>query len=97
MREMSCELFFSEEDAETTRKWIGKVEKILVQIKVLDDLWEDYVNKLLIDRTQFWWEIVQSGRTIESWTWGDFRIEFENQFYSRYHQKMKEQEFLALR
>jgi hypothetical protein len=53
MREMSCELFFSEEDAETTRKWIGKVEKTLVQIKVLDDLWEDYVNKLLIDRAQF--------------------------------------------
>jgi len=47
---MSCELFFNEQDAKTTRKWIGKVEKTLVQIKVLDYLWEDCVNKLLIDR-----------------------------------------------
>jgi len=24
------------------------------------------------------------------WMWGDFRVEFENQFYLRYHRKMKE-------
>jgi hypothetical protein len=30
-------------------------------------------------------------------TWDDFKIEFENQYYSKYHRKMKEQEFLALR
>jgi hypothetical protein len=30
-------------------------------------------------------------------TWSNFQFEFENQFYSRYHHKVKEQEFLALR
>jgi hypothetical protein len=28
---------------------------------------------------------------------GLFKVEFKNQFYSRYHRKMKEQEFLTLR
>ena len=32
----------------------------------------------------------------ETLTWSDFKIEFENQFYSRYHRKVKKQEFLAL-
>ena len=40
---------------------------------------------------------LQSMRAIQSWTWSDFRIEYENQLYSRYHRKMKEHEFLALR
>lgn len=30
------------------------------------------------------------------WTWADFIVMLKNQLYSRYHHKMKEQEFLAL-
>ena len=36
-------------------------------------------------------------RATETLSWDDFKIEFENQYYSKYHRKMKEQEFLALR
>lgn len=36
-------------------------------------------------------------KTKEVLTQGDFKIEFENKFYSIYHQKMKEYEFLALK
>jgi hypothetical protein len=44
-----------------------------------------------------WWETVQLKRATETLTWSDFKTEFENQFYSKYHRKVKEQEFLALR
>ena len=36
-------------------------------------------------------------RATETLSWDDFKTEFENQYYSKYHQKMKEHEFLALR
>ena len=43
-----------------------------------------------------WWETVQLRRATETLKWSDFKTEFENQFYSKYHRKVKEQEFLAL-
>jgi len=44
-----------------------------------------------------WWETIQLRHATETLTWSDFKTEFENQFYSRYHHKVKEQEFLVLR
>jgi hypothetical protein len=49
------------------------------------------------DRAMTWWETVQLRRATETQTWNDFKTEFENQFYSKYHHKVKEQELLALR
>ncbi|XP_011004783.1 PREDICTED: uncharacterized protein LOC105111189, partial [Populus euphratica] len=43
------------------------------------------------------WETVQLRCAIKTLTWSDFKIEFENQFYSNYHSKVKEKEFLAFR
>jgi hypothetical protein len=40
---------------------------------------------------------VRSRRPAGSWSWAEFREQFEHQFYSSYHQKIKEQEFLALK
>jgi hypothetical protein len=57
----------------------------------------NYATQLLFDWAMTWWETVQLRRATETLTWSDFKIEFENQFYSRYHRKVKEQEFLALR
>jgi hypothetical protein len=37
------------------------------------------------------------GRATETLSWDDFKTDFENKYYSKYHRKMKEQEFLALR
>jgi sulfur transfer complex TusBCD TusB component (DsrH family) len=44
-----------------------------------------------------WWETVQLRQATEILTWRDFKSAFENQFYSRYHRKVKEQDFLALK
>jgi hypothetical protein len=49
---------------------------------VAEELRVDYVTQLLSDKAQTWWEIVQMMRTIEEISWDDFKMEFENKFYS---------------
>jgi hypothetical protein len=97
MREMGCEPYSSEQDAEVVGRWIRKVEKTMIQIKIPHDLRVDCATQLLSDDAMTWWETVQLRRAIETLSWDDFKIKFENQYYSKYHRKMKEQEFLALR
>ncbi|XP_061947386.1 uncharacterized protein LOC133670792 [Populus nigra] len=58
------------------------------------------VNRMLKwreDGAMTWWETIQLKRATETLSWDDFKIEFENQYYFKYHRKMKEHEFLALR
>jgi hypothetical protein len=97
MREMGCEPYMGEQDAEIAGRWIRKVEKTMIQISIPKGLRVNYVTQLLSDRAMTWCEIVQLRRATETLTWSDFKTEFENQFYSKYHRKVKEQEFLALR
>jgi len=97
MREMGCEPYMGEQDAEMARRWIRKVEKTMIQIRIPKDLKVNCATQLLSDRAMTWWETVQLRRATETLTWRDSKTEFENQFYSRYHRKVKEQEFLALR
>ena len=65
------------------------------QIAVPAELRVDYTTQLLSDRAQTWWDIVKEIRAVEMLRWRDFRTEFENQYYSRQHRKIKEQELLA--
>ncbi|XP_052302021.1 uncharacterized protein LOC112323659 [Populus trichocarpa] len=97
MREMGCEPYMREQDAEITGRWIRKVEKTMIQISIPEGLRVNCATQLLSDRAMTWWETVQLRHATETLTWSDFKTEFENQFYSRYHRKVKEQEFLALR
>jgi hypothetical protein len=62
-----------------------------------EGLWVNCATILLFDWVMTWWETVQLRHTTETLTWSDFKSEFKNQFYSRYHCKVKEQEFLAIR
>jgi hypothetical protein len=97
MREMGCEPYSGEQNAEVAGRWIRKVEKTMIQIKIPHDLRVDCATQLLSDGVITWWETVQLRRATETLSWDDFKIELENQYYSKYHRKMKEQEFLALR
>jgi hypothetical protein len=97
MREMGCEPYSGEQNAEVEGRWIRKVEKTMIQIKIPYDLRVDCATQLLSDGAMTWWETVQLRRATETLSWDDFKIEFENQYYSKYHRKMKEHEFLALR
>ena len=74
-----------------------KVEKTMTQISIPEGLKVNCATQLLSDRAMTWWETVQMRRAVETLVWSDFKTEFENQFYSRYHRKVKEQEFLALK
>jgi hypothetical protein len=69
----------------------------MIQINIHEDLQVDYATQLLSDRAMIWWETVQLRRAIETLTWSDIKSEFENQFYSRYHHKVNEPKFLALK
>jgi hypothetical protein len=97
MRELGCEPYLGEHDAEVAGKWIRKVEKTMIQIKIPHELRVDCATQLLSDGAMTWWETVQLRRAREILSWDDFKTEFKNQYYSKYHRKMKEKEFLALR
>jgi hypothetical protein len=97
MREMGCEPYSGEQDAEVAGRWIRKVEKTMIQINIPHDLRVDFATQLLLDGAMTWWETIQLRRATKTLSWDDFKTEFENQYYSKYHRKMKEQEFLALR
>jgi hypothetical protein len=97
IREMGYEPYSSEQNVEVAGRWIRKVEKTMIQIKIPHDLRVDCTTQLLSDDAMTWWETVQLRRATETLSWDDFKIEFKNQYYSKYHRKMKEHEFLALR
>jgi len=94
---MGCESYMGEHDTEVAERWIRKVEKIIIQINTPKGLRVYCATQLLSDRAMTWWEIVQLSHATKNLTWSDFKTKFENRFYSRYHRKVKEQEFLALR
>jgi hypothetical protein len=96
MREMGCEFFFGEADAEVAVRWLRKVEDTLEEIQVAQELRVRCATQLLSDRAHSWWDIVRSRRPIGSWTWAEFRARFESQYYSSQHQRIKAQEFLTL-
>jgi len=76
MREMGCEPYSGEQNAEVARRWIRKVEKTMIQIKIPHDLRVDCANQLLSDGAMTWWETVQLRRATETLSWDDFKIEF---------------------
>nr|XP_034908287.1 uncharacterized protein LOC118044188 [Populus alba] len=78
MREMGCELYMGEQDAEIAGRWIKKVEKTMIQISIPEGLRVNCASQLLFDRAMTWWETVQLRRATETLTWSDFKTEFEN-------------------
>jgi len=69
----------------------------MIQIKIPNDLRVDCATQLLSDGAMTWWETIQLRRAIETLSWDNLKTEFENQYYSKYHRKMKEHKFFALR
>jgi hypothetical protein len=58
MREMGCEPYSCEQDAEVVGRWIRKVDKTMIQIKIPYDLRVDCATQLLSDGVMTWWETV---------------------------------------
>jgi hypothetical protein len=51
----------------------------------------------MTDRAQSWWEVIQSKRDPRTWTWSEFKRQFEMQFFSSYQCSINEQEFLTFK
>jgi hypothetical protein len=97
MREMGCMTYHGEEDAEVAGHWLRKVERVINQMQVLEELRVDCVTQLLVDSAHSWWETIRERRSGEVLRWRDFHEEFEERYYSWEHKKEKEHEFLNLR
>jgi hypothetical protein len=97
MREMGCMTYGGEEDAEVAGHWLRKVERVINQMQVLEELRVDCVAQLLVDSAHSWWETIRERRSGEVLRWRDFREEFKERYYSWEHRREKEQEFLDLR
>jgi len=97
IRELGCRPFLGEPDAEIAGRWLRIIEDTLDQMQVIEGLRVNCAAHLLSDRARSWWDTVRSRRPTGSWTWVEFKMQFEHQFYSFYHRKIKEHEFLALR
>jgi hypothetical protein len=69
VREMGCESFMREQDAEIAGRWIMKVEKTMIQISIPEGLRVNCATQLLSDRAMTWWETVQLRRATETLTW----------------------------
>jgi hypothetical protein len=62
-----------EQDAEMARRWIRKVEKTMIQIRIPKDLKVNCATQLLSDRAMTWWETVQLRCATETLTWSTSR------------------------
>jgi hypothetical protein len=65
MKELGCEAFMGEEDAEITGRWLRKIERSIDQIAVPAELRVDCATQLLLDKAQTWWDIVKERRAAE--------------------------------
>jgi len=54
MREMGCEPYMGEQDAEIARRWIRKVENTMIQINIPEGLRVNCATHLLSDRAMTW-------------------------------------------
>jgi hypothetical protein len=78
MREMGYESYMGEQDAKIAKRWIGKVEKTMIQINILEGLRVNYATQFLSNRAMTWWETVHLRHATETLTWSDVKTKFEN-------------------
>jgi len=65
MREMDCMTYRGEEDTEVVGHWARKVERVINQMQVLEELRMDCVTQLLIKSTYSLWETIRERRSGE--------------------------------
>jgi galactokinase len=65
MREMSCMTYHCKEDAEVARHWLRKVERVINQMQVLEELRVNCMTRLLVESVHSWWETIRERRSGE--------------------------------
>jgi len=59
MREMGCTAYRGEEDAEVARHLLKKMERVINQMQVSEELRVDCVTQLLVESAHSWWETIR--------------------------------------
>ncbi|WRX12108.1 Retrotransposon gag domain - like 10 [Theobroma cacao] len=94
-RQLGCMSFTGELDATVAKDWINQVSETLSDMRLDDDMKLMVATRLLEKRARTWWNSVKSRSTTPQ-TWSDFLREFDDQYFTYFHQKEKKREFLSL-
>ncbi|EOY26224.1 Gag protease polyprotein [Theobroma cacao] len=94
-RQLGCTSFVGDLDATAAKDWITQVTETFIDMKLDDDMKLMVATRLLEKRARTWWSSVKSC-SITPLTWIDFLQEFDDQYYTYFHQKEKKREFLSL-
>jgi hypothetical protein len=76
MRELGCEPFLGKQDTKIAGRWMRKIENTMTQMKEPEDWRVNCATRLLLDRAQSWWEVIQSRRDTGTLTWSEFKRYF---------------------
>ncbi|WRX14201.1 zinc finger protein [Theobroma cacao] len=95
-RQLGCVSFAGELDATVAKDWINQVLETLSDMRLDDDMKLMVTTRLLEKRAHTWWNSVKSGSTTPQ-TWSDFLREFDGQYFTYFHQKENNREFLSLK
>ncbi|WRX23776.1 Retrotransposon gag domain - like 10 [Theobroma cacao] len=80
----------------TAKDWIIQELETLNDMRLEDDMKLMVATRLLEKKARTWWNSVKSHFTTPP-TWLDFLREFDGQYYTHFHQKEKNREFLSLK
>jgi len=78
IRELGCEPFLGEPDAEIAGRWLHIIKDTLDQMHVIEGLRVNCAAHLLSNRARSWRDTVRSTRPARSWTWAEFKTQFEH-------------------
>ncbi|WRX21068.1 Retrotransposon gag domain - like 10 [Theobroma cacao] len=95
-RQLCCVSFTGELDATVAKDWINQVSETFSDMRLDDDIKLMVATRLLEKRARTWWNSVKSC-SITPQTWSDFLREFDGQYFTYFHQKEKNREFLSLK
>ena len=87
-KQLGCETFSGSVDAITTKNWFKRVFNTLTDMELNDDLKLKVATRLIDKSAATWWNKLKL-RTPTPITWDMFLQEFNEQFYTRFHQDQK--------
>ena len=97
IRDIGCVPFTRGKDVEVAGQWLQNVQESLVHIPMPKEIKVNCVAQLFSDNTQTWWTTIRTRRTGDELSKADFQRELEIRYYSRQHQRSKEQGARVLR
>ena len=95
-RQLGCETFLSTVDVVKAKNYLKRVSHTLAAMKLDDELKLKVATRLIDKSTATWWNNLKL-RSTALVTWDLFVQEFNEHYYTHFHQDQKRQEFFKLK